>query len=207
MPDPGHARLFRLAGFTAIVVVALALVIGANTAARPASRALRAPVAAPPCGADADWRRIQQFLEEAAERLGRVPGVIAAGGIDRMPRAGAGTVSSFQAVGRRAPTSAQPVREEIRVVAPGYFEARNVPLLRGRTIRPTDRRESPLVAVVSRAFAERYWPAKNPIGKRIRMIRGQPHWRTVVGVVADVREFGLDAATRPQVYVPHAQDT
>jgi predicted permease len=87
------------------------------------------------------------------------------------------------------------------------FEALGIRLLRGRVFIESDNAGSPLVALVNRKMAERYWPDQDPIGKRLR--RGLPDtaapWMTVVGVVDDVKLGSRDADTMPQVYQPATQ--
>ena len=77
----------------------------------------------------------------------------------------------------------------------------------GRAFTGSDSEHAPLVVVVSRAFADRYWPAQDAVGKRLKLARyeSQAPWRTVVGVVNDVQHAGLTGAPRPVVYFPHAQ--
>ncbi len=94
-------------------------------------------------------------------------------------------------------------------VTPEYFRVMGIPLLEGRTIRESDGENSELVAVVSAATAKRFWPGENPIGKHIRPVWGQQPWRTVVGVVGDVRQYRLDASLPDWlggvVYMPYPQ--
>jgi putative ABC transport system permease protein len=90
-----------------------------------------------------------------------------------------------------------------------------VPLVRGRGFTAGDREGAPQVAVVNEAFAARYWPGEDPIGKRItfnsgipreeQQVVGGPGSREVVGVVGDVRHLGLDEGDVPMFYTPHAQ--
>jgi putative ABC transport system permease protein len=95
---------------------------------------------------------------------------------------------------------------QYRRVTPEYFRALRIPILRGRTF---DRRDSPQgtqVAIVSRLFADRFWPGADPIGRRIR--RGaSPVWSVVVGVVDDVRDVALDQAPVETVYTSQLQSS
>src|SRR5690606_32373334 len=67
-----------------------------------------------------------------------------------------------------------------------------------------DRADAPPIVVINQAMADHRWPGENPIGKRVRPDLDAP-WREVVGIVENVREYGLDQAVRDQVYVPVAQ--
>jgi len=156
---------------------------------------------------DADLQGYRRFFEAALDRLGHVPGVVAVGGINRLPLAGFLLDNIFEVEGAPVPPGSQRPDEEIRTVLPGYFETMRMALIRGRTIDRADRQDAPPVIVVNQAFAEKYWPGRDPLGKRIRLELGEPRWWTVVGVVANVREHGLDAGISPIIYLPHAQNT
>jgi predicted permease len=96
------------------------------------------------------------------------------------------------------------------MVSPGYLETLGVKLVRGRLISQQDRADSTPVAVVTEELARQAWPGQDPLGRRLRRGRAGDErfpWRTVVGVVGDVKEdrinFRID---RPALYLPHAQD-
>ncbi len=90
----------------------------------------------------------------------------------------------------------------VRFVTPGYFEAMRIPQVRGRDVADTDRQDTQAVAVVSRSFADLYWPNEDPLGRSFT-IALQP--RVVVGVVGDVKVRGLERVSEPQVYMPATQ--
>ena len=87
-------------------------------------------------------------------------------------------------------------------VSGGYFAAMGIPLLSGRTFTKTDTHESAPVAIVNATLARKYWPNQNPVGKRLRFEDGDP-WTTVIGVVGDSRQLGLDHEPPPILYVPY----
>ena len=94
-----------------------------------------------------------------------------------------------------------------QAASPEYFETMQIPLLQGRGLEAADRLGSPGVVVINRTLASRVWPDGDAVGQRI-LLGGGPVdsvWRTVVGVVGDVRHRGLDAEPRPEIYLPHAQ--
>ncbi len=99
------------------------------------------------------------------------------------------------------------------VVSPSYFRVMGIPLLRGRTFTASDRDGAPLVAVIDETMAARFWPGQNPIGRRISFETVErsnrpdatPVWRTVVGVVKNVRHYELANRSRIEVYVPLEQ--
>jgi predicted permease len=95
-------------------------------------------------------------------------------------------------------------------VTPAYFRVMRIPLLRGRTFEASDGERTAPVALVSAATARRYWPGEDPIGKRVRVM-WDDYWRTVVGVVGDVRQYHLSGRAPDGVggamYMPYPQST
>ena len=89
------------------------------------------------------------------------------------------------------------------VVSDGYFQTLGIPLLRGRIFNDGDGPNTPHVAVISESLARERWPGEDPIGRTIEFgnMDGDPRILTIVGIVADVHEYGLDAPPRPTVYV------
>jgi putative ABC transport system permease protein len=100
---------------------------------------------------------------------------------------------------------------QMRAVSPGYLSVAHVALRAGREFTPEDTRKTTLVAMVNETLARTLWPGQNPIGKRFDCCeqgpkgRLDPVWHEVVGVVSDVRAWGLDQQIRPEFYIPLAQ--
>jgi putative ABC transport system permease protein len=95
---------------------------------------------------------------------------------------------------------------ETRSVLGDYFQVMHIPLLQGRDFDSTDRSDSPLVAIVNQSFVRAYFPNKNPLGERIGWAYDEPpNWKTIVGVVGDVKHFGLDQPEKPAVYDLYSQ--
>jgi predicted permease len=93
-------------------------------------------------------------------------------------------------------------------VSPGYFRAMGIPLLKGRTFTAEDREDSVPVVIISNAFANRFFPGQDPIGKRIHQGGEDDEdvpWMTVVGVVGDIRHYGLNEEVSSEMYMPFAQ--
>ena len=81
------------------------------------------------------------------------------------------------------------------LLGPGYFRAMGVRLLQGRFFSEEDGRRGTDVMIVSESVARKFWPGENPIGKRVDMLLGAKQgWQEVVGVVPDVKRYGLDQA-------------
>jgi len=145
-------------------------------------------------------KRSLQF-EELTARIQGLPGVEHVGGIDVFPLASSMSQSSrFLIEGQTVPiVSARPFAE-IRTVSVGYFAAIGIRLLKGRLFTPQDW-ALPLI-VINDAMSERFWPSSNAIGKRVNLcsLAPQPCWYTIVGVVGNVHQFGLDAAPTFDIY-------
>jgi putative ABC transport system permease protein len=88
------------------------------------------------------------------------------------------------------------------VVSPGYFDAVGLRLLRGRLVTDRDTAATPGIALVGESTARRVWPGGDVLGKRVRV---SDHWFEIVGVVSDVRHYGLDTPANLQIYLPQAQ--
>ena len=94
-----------------------------------------------------------------------------------------------------------------RSASPGYFETLGVPLVSGRVFDERDVRSGAQVAVINEAMARRHWPDQDPIGQRFTIGASDGEPMTVVGVVADVRQMGLDVPSEPEVFMPLEQIT
>jgi putative ABC transport system permease protein len=149
-----------------------------------------------------------RFFNETQRRIAALPGVHAAGFSTILPLAGTNSDSSFAIEGRPADDKSPSPDEEKREVSPDYFRALQTPLLKGRFFTDADNPDAPPVIIVNQTFAKKFWPDQEPLGKRIVMggMSDKPNWITVVGVVGDMRHFGLDVDPKPEMYVPFAQD-
>jgi predicted permease len=189
--DPG----FRTDG---VVTVDLSDTTGGGVSARP----LRA-----------------QLHERVLDRLGALPGVVAAGGINRLPMGtsyangtfltgpGLEGITDFEALNQIQRDPARRGSAEYRVASARYFEAMGIPLVRGRVFDERDTAGAPHVAVISQSLANTRWPNQDPIGARIQFgnMDGDLRLFTVIGVVADITERGLDAKPRPTFYADYRQ--
>lgn len=150
--------------------------------------------------------QVGAFYSQLLERLGTAPGVESAGAISELPLAGSNTNDSFTIEGRPPVAKEDEPLTEYRVVTPRYFKSMAIPLLAGRDLAETDTRQSPNVVVINEAFARRHFASEDPIGHRIRL---QGQFRDpliIVGVVGDVRHFGLNEQPVAEAYVPFLQD-
>jgi predicted permease len=151
-----------------------------------------------------DARKIATFQRELLERIRSGPGVQSAGLTANLPLSGSDNTWSFDIEGRGPwPRDVDPTAK-YRVVTPGYFETLAIPMVEGRAFAAGDSEDAPLVVIVNQAMARNWWPGANPIGHRL-LFHGRPVWRTVIGVVGNVRHGGLDDTAQPEIYVPFSQ--
>jgi len=143
------------------------------------------------------------FYDAVLDRVGRLPGVTAAAFTTGVPLAWKGAKAGLEIEGR-AP---DPKWEaNFRLISGGYHQALGTPIRRGRHLADTDRPDTPPVAVVNEAMARQFWPGLDPVGRRLRISdNGYSEWLTVVGVVGDVRQMGLDLPVASELYLPYRQ--
>jgi putative ABC transport system permease protein len=110
----------------------------------------------------------------------------------------------FQIEGRPVSKGELPALTDETVVSPGYFETIRQPLLRGRTFTERDDAETPLVGVINQTMARDRWASDDPVGRRVSFDQGKT-WITIVGVVGDAKEYGLDRPIGDELYIPVKQ--
>jgi putative ABC transport system permease protein len=147
----------------------------------------------------------RSFYEAALENVRRVDGVRAVALTSRLPFKGRND-GRFEIEGRPTPPDQPMPSAELRWVTPNYFEAMEIPLLRGRPFAALADSASPLEVMINRTLAEKYWPGESPIGRRVRLF-GPPHGlpATIVGVVGDVRQIAPDQPPREELYLSALQ--
>jgi len=147
--------------------------------------------------------------EALRDRVAASPGVaqVALGLMNPLRRAG---VLDLQVEDRSLAGQPTP-RAALKTADPNYFTVSGIPLIKGRVFQKTDQEDAPLVAVVSRSLAKQVFRDEDPIGKRIAwtasssFIPNATSWRTIVGVVGDTRDAGLETDPTPAVFLPFAQ--
>ena len=154
-----------------------------------------------------DDASVVRFNNEAQHRVAAQPGVQAAGFSTILPLAGTNSDWSFAIEGRPSDNNSPSPDEEKRQVSPDYFRAIETPLIKGRFFSDADSADAPLVIIVNQTFAKKFWPKGDALGKRITFDdpKKNPKWITIVGIVGDIRHFGLDIDPKPEMYVPFAQ--
>jgi putative ABC transport system permease protein len=148
-----------------------------------------------------------QFFGQALERLQAVPDVKEAAAASGNPIEGSNLSFVFATKELQALAPADQPSAGYYVVSPNYFHTLAIPLLVGRYFRQGDSADSPRVAIVSQAVAQRFFHDRSPIGQTIKIGvgAGDPPWREIVGVVGDVKDDGLGEAATMTVYEPYTQ--
>ncbi len=215
----GAADSLRRSRFRALLVVAevalaVLLVIGATLTTRSLLRlqnvdpgfrpegVLTASVALPQSGYAEPGRRIT-FFDGLMNRLKSMPGIKGASMVSLLPFSG-----SNQGVGLLIEGAPPPAPGEVpilfkRTIDPDYFQAMQIPLLRGRFFNAQDRTGGRPVAIVNDTMARRYWPGKDAVGRRFGNGRD---WITVVGVTGDIRHMALSQEPDPEFFLPYYQE-
>lgn len=153
--------------------------------------------------------KLDQYYRELIRTVSNLPGVESATAAFPLPMSNSAISISFQIEGHEVPRAQEPV-EQLAAVMPDYFKTMRIPIVEGREFQPTDTMKSAAVMVVTQSFARKYFPGEDPIGKMIKPGLGDGFTksstnRQIVGVVADVKQFGLTAETVPQYYLPFSQ--
>ena len=148
-----------------------------------------------------------EFYTQLLPRLQAIPGVVSAAAVTPLPLSGNGAIITFQIEGRPVPRAEEP-SADIKVATPNYFHTMNIPLLSGRDFTEHDTDKAPGVVIVNQAFAQRFFPNENVLGKHITpgaSNSGRPQPREVIGVVANVKGRKLDVEDLPEYYIPDTQ--
>lgn len=210
---PGVLRL--LGGLSALQLaaavagVALAGLLGRSLTALDrvdpgfaADQSLTFRITAPPIQYPDD-AAVTAYYREVREALRAVPGVVEAGFGSRLPLGGGQSIISVYPEGWTGEEDQALPEVWHRLATPGYLEALGVRRLAGRIPGPEDDRDGePLMGVINRAAADRFWPGEDPVGKTF-LGPGGAVYLTVAGVVEDVRENGPREVVEPGVFVPH----
>jgi putative ABC transport system permease protein len=213
-----RARTVLLVGEVAL---ALVLLVGAGlmlrsflkiTAVNPGFRGdnlLTMRVTLPNAKYGDDLRRAH-FCRSVVERLETLPGVRSAAAISYLPLrvdflAMRVSVRGFQVYGQPEALAGQDPTADFRVVTPGYLNTMGIQLRQGRGFTQRDTAEAPRVILVNETLARRYFSKAEAVGQRLRL-GGASDPRQIVGVVADVKLYGLDSKVEPAVYIPYEQE-
>jgi putative ABC transport system permease protein len=213
----GGAR-FRGVLVVAEVALAVALVVGAALLVRSfialgrvelgfaTDRVLVVRTTVPARDVD-DARRATMTYASLLPRLSTIPGVVSVAGIRGLPGTSTHSNGGYWLDGGPGPEVAgvQAPQAVFTVVTPAYFRTMSIPLTRGRDFSEGDQFDAPFVAVVNEALARQAFPDLDPIGRRIMCGLDSLRFMTIVGVVANVREYDPSVAPQPELYLPYLQ--
>ncbi|PYT72564.1 MAG: hypothetical protein DMG39_09505 [Acidobacteria bacterium] len=147
------------------------------------------------------------FYHQVIEKLRALPGVQSAAAVRFIPLTLATGRKDFMIEGRAPSGPGQLPLAAYDIVTPEYFHTMHVPLLEGRDFFWSDSPQTQPVAIINEAMAKHYWPGEDPLGKRFHLYGRDDNfpWMTIIGVVADVREFSPTREAEPIMYFPIAQ--
>src|SRR5262249_55223636 len=168
-----------------------------------------------------DDAQVTSFVTQLSERLASLPGVESVGAADTLPLLKRGRVYSILIEGKTdfayvysliempkkgpKPSGLKPLPKAFfSEISPNYMRTLGIPLRQGREFDAHDNQQSSPVAIINEVLARRYWPSENPIGKRFKIF-DEDSWRTVVGVVGDVKRYALEYEAIPEFYLPLQQ--
>ena len=143
------------------------------------------------------------FFQQVITRMQTIPGVQSAAAISRLPLTSG---NSSRGLNLEGSESTDGFNADYRVISPDYFQSMGIPLLAGRDVDERDKNQSSGVAIVNDIMARRFWPNESALGKRVLVDGDQNRWTEVIGIVGDVKHFGLESQVKPEMYVPYFND-
>lgn len=153
-----------------------------------------------------DDERVAEYYRQIIKRVESIPGVTAAGIVNRLPFTGLMQTGGVEFEGR-----SESYDSDWRSATPGYFEAIGIPLERGRVFQDSDRAQTLSVGLIDARLARKVFGSESPIGRRFRRylpgFAQQDPWTVIVGVVGHILNNDLEHDPRPQVYWPETQHT
>jgi putative ABC transport system permease protein len=152
-----------------------------------------------------DAPAMHAFCARLLDTIAARPEFTSVGTTTAFPLSGQDLENGFAVDGYVAASPDQEPVAALRGVSPGYTSAMGIPIRAGRALTPADDQRGAPVALVNEIFVKRYFGARNPIGGRISVGGPEGPWRTVIGVVADVRHRALATEARPEVLLPWVQ--
>lgn len=148
------------------------------------------------------------FYDELLSRVRSLPGITKAAVVNGLPLSGGVFPFPIEAEGSPIASGTAPPTATQYIVTPEYFSTMEIPIVRGRMFNSQDQPQSAGVVIVSASMANHFWPGQDPVGKRLRPV-WQPQWRTVIGVVDEVKSYAVGDAPSwaPEwaVYIPYTQ--
>ena len=214
----GHSRLRRVL-VVAEVALAVVLSVGAGLMVQTVWRLAHVDLGfrpervltmrtSLPLSAESPYRQFSArngFYQGVLEQVQAVPGVVSAGYTTFLPLTNRGGTSTFLVEGEPPLGPGERNDANHRVVSADYLRTIGVRLVAGRFFDRLDSTSAMPVAIINEAMAKQYWRGANPLGRRFHFDPAGESWFTIVGVVGDVRQMGLDVAGRAEMYFPATQ--
>ena len=147
------------------------------------------------------------FYQNVLQRVESIPGVVSAGYTTSVPLAWKGGTSGFFPEGTKDPIPGMAYDANHRQVSENYLQTMSIPLRQGRYLTAQDNERSLPVAIINETMAREYWPNIDPVGRRFKLgdLTDDTPWLTIVGVVRDVRQMGIDVPVKAEMYLPNRQ--
>ena len=214
--EGGRRQIIRSSLVVVEIALALVLLIGAGLMIKSFSRlqkvdpgfnphnALMVPIVLPQRKYPEENQQAS-FFTQLIQKVKALPGVQAAGISCVIPLSDNDYVLGFEIQGRPPYPAGTGPNTNYYSVSPDYFKAMGIPLLRGRVFTEHDTVNEPRVVVINETMARKFFPNEDPIGKRLHVTNGPVVYREIVGIVGDVKHYGLDQEPKPQTYEPYTQ--
>ena len=147
------------------------------------------------------------FYQQVLKRVEHLPGVVSAGYSTTVPLSWKGGTSGFYPEGIKEPIPGMAYDANHRQVSADYLKSMNVPLRQGRYFNDRDDEQSLPVVIINETMARQYWPGESALGRRFKLDDSDANrpWMEVVGIVADIRQMGLDVPVKAEMYMPYQQ--
>jgi hypothetical protein len=147
------------------------------------------------------------FYDQVLARVEAIPGVVSAGYTTWVPLTNSGGATGITIEGKPEPAPGNILIPNTRIISLDYMKTLHMKLVEGRDIEPGDAAGKLPVALVNQTLARNYWPGENPIGKHFKVggYSEKSPWITVIGIVGDVHQAGLDVPARAEMYLPYQQ--
>jgi putative ABC transport system permease protein len=211
------SRALRLRSILVVSQVALAvtLLIGAGLLGQTLLRLLKhdpgfttehlvAASVYPPMDKYKTRQQVVSLYEQIATDIQAMPGVQSVGFVSAGPQFGGFETTDVLPEGEAATGAGDYPQAVYFNTSPNYFATMGIPLLRGRDFSSADNPSAPLVAIINETMAQRFWPNQSAVGKSVTLVRQKTEVE-IVGIVGDIKRYGLDENVQPEIYFPYSQ--
>ena len=147
-----------------------------------------------------------RFFTQLLDNLRGIHGAKSVSLVTELPLSGNFITHNFLINGRPRPPEGSEPEAATNLITSDYFKTMQIPVLAGRIFTDADREGAPPVAIINDSMARQFFAGENPIGQQVRYARQKtPYWMTIVGVVGDTKDLGLDEDEGPAIYTPMMQ--